>query len=619
MVERPNGNDNDGLTQKRAREEFLAIVERQWPNLPTMFFEQVGRYGDRPFLWKKRGGVYTPLSWGDTAARVTPLARGLIGLGVGKGDRVVLLSENRPAWLIADIAIMSIGAVTVPAYTTSVQNDYLHILRNSGAVGAIVSDVGLAKKLLPAAHMADTAKFVICMDPPALSQQLSVEVLHIDDVILRGREGHHNIVEMARTCAPDDTACIIYTSGTGGAPKGVMLSHRNLLSNCAGARDALAALGADDQVFLSFLPLSHSYEHMAGQFFPISIGAEIYYAEGAETLAANLTEARPTLMTAVPRLYETFYQRIMIGVRKAGGAKERMFRKAVELGTRHFQAPEGLNFVERIQNWLLDRLVRDKVRRRFGGRLKAMVSGGAPLNPDIGLFFTALGLRILQGYGQTETSPSVSVNRPNGFKLHTVGPPLQGVEVKIAEDGEILVRGDLVMKGYWNNDAATRDTIVDGWVHTGDIGVIDADGHLQITDRKKDIIVNSGGDNVSPQRVEGMLTIEPEIAQAMVFGDRHPHLVGLVVPDAEWLTQWAASNNKPAALNEVAGDADLQKALMAVVERVNAGLSAIEKVRRITVADQPFTTDNGLMTPTLKIRRHKIKEEYGQRLEALYR
>jgi long-chain acyl-CoA synthetase len=241
------------------------------------------------------------------------------------------------------------------------------------------------------------------------------------------------------------------------------------------------------------------------------------------------------------------------------------------------------------------------------------------LNPDIGLFFTALGLRILQGYGQTETSPSVSVNRPNGFKLHTVGPPLQGVEVKIAEDGEILVRGDLVMKGYWNNDAATRDTIVDGWVHTGDIGVIDADGHLQITDRKKDIIVNSGGDNVSPQRVEGMLTIEPEIAQAMVFGDRHPHLVGLVVPDAEWLTQWAASNNKPAALNEVAGDADLQKALMAVVERVNAGLSAIEKVRRITVADQPFTTDNGLMTPTLKIRRHKIKEEYGQRLEALYR
>ena len=612
MISPPDGGPNAG-------EENLQANDRHWPNLPAMFFDQVDRYGDRPFLWKKRDGVYKPLSWGDTAARVTPLARGLVGLGVEKGDRVVLLSENRPAWLIADMAIMSIGAVTVPAYTTCTQNDYLHILRDSGAKGAIVSDHELSRKLLPAAHSAGTAKFVVCMEPPGLAQELNVEVLTIDDLIARGRESHLNVVEMAGGRQPDDTACIIYTSGTGGAPKGVMLTHRNLLSNCAGARDALAALGERNHVFLSFLPLSHSYEHMAGQFFPISIGAEIYYAEGAETLAANMVEARPTMMTAVPRLYETLYQRITLSVRKAGGLKEKMFNRAVQLGIRRFQAPESLTPGERIQDWLLDRLVRGKVKRRFGGRLMALVSGGAPLNPDIGLFFTALGLRILQGYGQTETSPSVSVNRPHGFKLHTVGPPLKGVQVRIADDGEILVKGELVMKGYWNNEAATRETIRDGWVHTGDIGLIDADGHLQITDRKKDIIVNSGGDNVSPQRVEGMLTMEPEIAQAMVYGDKHPHLVGLVVPDAEWLAAWAAANGKPAALRDLAEDGDLLKVLTAAVERVNGGLSSIEKVRRIAIAREPFTPDNGLLTPTLKIRRHKIKEIYGQKLQGLYR
>ncbi len=592
---------------------------RDWPNLAAMFFDQVDRLGERPFLWKKRDGVYKPLSWGDTAARVTPLARALIGLGIGPGDRVVLACENRPAWLISDVAIMSIGAITVPAYITSTQNDYLHILRDSGAKGAVVSDRTLSKKLLPAAHMAPDAKFVISMDPPEISQQLSVEVLHLDDAVLRGREGHHNIVETVRQWSPDDTACIIYTSGTGGAPKGVMLSHRNILSNCEGARDALEPLGIDNNVFLSFLPLSHSYEHTAGQFFPMSIGGEIYYAEGAETLATNMLEARPTMMTAVPRLYETFYQRVTTGVRKSGRLKQTMFSRAIELGTRRYHDPGSLTTGERTFDWLLDRLVRDKVRRRFGGRLKALVSGGAPLNPEIGIFFTALGLRILQGYGQTETSPSVSINRPNDIKLHTVGPPLKEVQVRIADDGEILVKGALVMQGYWRNEAATRETIRDGWVHTGDIGIIDDDGHLQITDRKKDIIVNSGGDNVSPQRIEGILTLEPEIAQAMVFGDKHPHLVGLLVPDGEWLAQWAAAAGKTGTLTELAHDPTLAKALAQAVERVNRSLSQIEKVRRFAVAAEPFTTDNGLLTPTLKIRRHKINEIYGERLRALYR
>ena len=576
-----------------------------WPNLATLFFDQVARFGDKPFLWAKRHGTYKALSWGDVSARVAPLARGLLSLGIGKGDRVVLVSENRPAWLVADVAIMSIGAITVPAYTTNTTGDHLHILQDSGAKGAIVSNRRLAGKLLPAATKAPELEFVIAMDPPERSQDLNIDVFHLDDVIERGREGHRNIVELASEGKPDDTACIIYTSGTGGRPKGVMLSHRNILSNCEGARDRLEELGLDNEVFLSFLPLSHSYEHMAGQFFPMTIGAEIYYAEGADTLGLNMAEARPTLMTAVPRLYETLHQRITMGVRKAGGMKEKMFNKAVALGALRYRDPGALGLGDRLTDAVLDKLVRSKVRARFGGRLKALVSGGAPLNPDIGLFFTALGLLILQGYGQTETSPSVSVNRPSDMKLHTVGPPLKGVEVKIADDGEILVRGDLVMQGYWRNEEATRETIRDGWVHTGDIGIIDEDGHLRITARKKDIIVNSGGDNLSPQRIEGILTIEPEIAQAMVHGDKHPHLVALLVPDADWL----------AGL----GGETAEKVLGPVLERVNASLSSIEKVRRFILAAEPFTTDNGLLTPTLKIRRHKIKEIYGDDLEALYR
>ena len=600
MVEIANGNVND---RPLRREGKTKMSERDWTSLPAMFFDQVGRLGDRPFLWAKRGGDYKPLSWGDTAARITPLARGLLAQGVEKGDRVMLVAENRPAWLVADMAIMSIGAITVPAYTTNTTNDHLHILHDSGAKGAIVSTRKLAEQLLPATLNAPELKFIIAMDPPEFSQELSLRVLHMDDVIEQGQQGHANIIEMANRAASDDTACIIYTSGTGGLPKGVMLSHRNLLSNCDGARERLVELGLSNEVFLSFLPLSHSYEHMVGHFFPMTIGAEIYYAQGVDTLSSNMIEARPTIMSAVPRLYETLHQRISAGVRKAGGLKEKMFLKTIELGTRRYQNPAGLGIVDHITDRLLDKLVRDKVRARFGGRLKALVSGGAPLNPDIGMFFTALGLQILQGYGQTETSPVISVNRPGDMKLHTVGPPLKDVEVKIADDGEILARGDLVMQGYWNNQEATNEAIRDGWVHTGDIGLIDEDGHLQITDRKKDIIVNSGGDNVSPQRVENILTIEPEIAQAMVYGDRHPHLVAVLVADADWLA---------------AQGADAEKALVPVLERVNASLSNIEKVRRFILADEAFSVENELMTPTMKIRRHKILSLYGEALEVLY-
>ena len=589
-----------------------------WPNLVLMFFEQVERYGDRPFLWMKRGGTYAPLTWRDTAARVTALARGLKALGVAPGDRVVLVSENRPLWLVADMAIMAVGAITVPAYITNTPEDHLHVLRNSGAKGAIVSTRRLAESLLPAADQADGMEFIAGLDPPDANHDRRVKVLHLDDVLEGGRSGSENIVELARRWKRGDTACIIYTSGTGGAPKGVMLHHGAILHNCAGAREAFRELSLTDDVFLSFLPLSHSYEHTAGQFFPMSIGAQIYYAEGVETLATNMREARPTIMTAVPRLYETMHGRILRGVHKAGGVKEKMFRKSLELGTRRYQRAGVLSPGQRLMDAVLDRLVRDKVRAGFGGRLKALVSGGAPLNADIGLFFTALGLRILQGYGQTEAAPVVTANRPNKVKIHTVGPPLPGVQVKIAADGEILVRGELVMQGYWRDPEATAEAIRDGWLHTGDVGIIDSDGYLTITDRKKDIIVCSGGDNVSPQRIEGMLTLEPEIAQAMVYGDRRPHLVGLLVPDTVWMKTWARDHKKPAELRALAGDKDFLRALDAAVKRVNGRLSKLERVRRVAVADTPFTVENAQMTPTLKIRRHKIKDVYGERLEALY-
>ena len=397
-----------------------------------------------------------------------------------------------------------------------------------------------------------------------------------------------------------------------------MLSHGAIIANCKGAQRLLLELGLDDEVFLSFLPLSHSYEHTAGLMFPISIGAQIYYAEGVDKLAGNMLETHPTLMTAVPRLYETMHGRIVRGVRQSGGLKEKLFNKAVELGTRKYERGGGLGPIAALGDAALDRLVRAKVRDRFGGRLKALISGGAPLNYDIGVFFTALGLKILQGYGQTESAPVVSCNPPSRVKIDTVGPPVVDVEVKIADDGEILVRGELVMNGYWEDAEATAETVRDGWLHTGDIGELDADGYIRITDRKKDIIVNSGGDNVSPQRVEGFLTVQPEIAQAMVYGDKRPHLVALLVADDEFVRDWAKSHGKSADAGELAGDTDFRNAISEAIDRVNASLSVIERVRRFTVTNEPFTIENSLLTPSLKIRRHKITEIHRDALEALY-
>ena len=607
-----------GDNQTRTRSSTMDYDSAQ--NLPLLFFAQAERLAAEPFLWRKQEEQWLSQSWRETSKAVKVLSRGLRALGVSGGDRVGLVSENRPEWLIADLAIMSAGAVTVPAYTTNTVDDHAHILQDSGAKVVIVSNANLAERVIPAAKTAGV-NTVVTIDELDSSSTQGVQVLSLRDVQDRASDVPDDVEAEAGKSHRGDSACIIYTSGTGGLPKGVVLSHGAIICNCMGADELLKSLpgyGEDTEVFLSFLPLSHSYEHTAGQFFPLSIGAQIYYAEGVERLVQNMAEVRPTIMTAVPRLYETIHSRIVRGIEQAGGLRAKMFNSALELGRRKYEAPNQMGFGARALDSLLDRLVRYKVQNRFGGQLKAFVSGGAPLNYEIGVFFQSLGLRILQGYGQTEAAPVISCNPPDHVKIHSVGPPLRGVDVRIAEDGEILVKGELVMLGYWNNEEATSETVKEGWLHTGDVGIVDDDGYLQITDRKKDIIVNSGGDNLSPQRVEGMLTVEPEINQTMVYGDKRPHLVAVVVADPDFAEEWATSRGCSNDAEALATNEEFKSAIGNAVARVNENLSVIERVRHFIIAAEPFTIENEMMTATLKIRRHVIQRVYGEALEALY-
>ena len=586
-------------------------------NLAATFFERAEARGDEPFMWAKHDGAYEPWSWRRAAEAVGALSRGLRALGVEAGDRVVLVSENRPEWVVADLAIMAAGAITVPAYITNNRDGHAHILGHSGATAAIVSTNALAKLLLAAAGAAPDLKLVVAMEAIGIDSAGPIAIHGWDEAIEKGAAMTDDVAKMVAGILPSDLACFIYTSGTGGRPKGVMLTHRAIACNVFSAMDLLSELGLGDDVFLSFLPLSHSYEHTCGLHLPIALGAQIYYAESIEALSANMAEARPTIMTCVPRLYELMRARIMAGVIRAGGLKKVLFEAALRLGRKRHEGGR-LSFLERLLDRLVDRLVRDKARARFGGRMKALISGGAPLNYDIGMFFLALGLPVYQGYGQTEAAPLISCNRRSNNNIASVGPALAGVEARIAEDGEICVRGDMLMEGYWNDAAATGEALKDGWLHTGDIGHVDAAGCILITDRKKDIMVNSGGDNIAPQRVEGVLTLEPEIAQAMVYGDRRAHLVALIVPDAGFIENYAKSKSCAADLAVLASDAGFHDALARAVRQAGGGLSSIEKIKRFAIAPQPFSIENGEMTPTMKTRRHAIIERYRETLDGLY-
>lgn len=589
-------------------------VFEHFPNLVAMFLARAAEGGDKPFLWAKIDGEWRPTSWKQAADQIASLAAGLKSLGLKPGDRVLLISENRPEWCMADLAIMAAGCISVPTYTTNTERDHQHILENSGARAAFVSTPKLARQFMPAAMRSSCCRTVIGFEPLRIGQAGDIGFALFADLIkLDAPE------PMKADFSREDPACIIYTSGTGGAPRGVRQHHGAILANIEGAIDIIAGdFGWDDEIFLSFLPASHAYEHTGGQFLPIALGGQIYYSEGLEKLASNIEEVRPTIMVVVPRLFEVLRQRILKSIEKQGAISNYLFKRALDIGARDYDRTKRLRDLP--MDIILDQTVRPKIAKRFGGRIKAMVSGGAPLNPEVGVFFHALGLTFLQGYGQTEAGPVISCNRPSaGLRMDSVGPALKGVELRIAEDGEILVRGELVMHGYWQNPDETERVLKDGWLHTGDIGYLDEKGRLTITDRKKDLIVNDKGDNVAPQRVEGMLTLEHEIVQAMVYGDRKPYLVGLIVPDSEWLNEWATANGVAAELATLKNDPSFHKALGAAVDRVNAGLSVTEKVRRFIIADEPFTIDNEQLTPSLKIRRHVIRNIYEDRLGSLYR
>ena len=549
------------------------------------------------------------------------MAQALRAMGLNAGDRVLLVSENRPEWCIADFAIMAAGCITVPAYVTNTERDHLHVLDNSGAAAVIVSNEKLAKALLPAVIRAGTARFVIGIEPLRIAQASNFEY-HDWASLLSGDAAAARSAVDARVAqiGRADPACIIYTSGTGGSPRGVRQHHGALLCNVYGAARILGDdFGLEeDEAFLSFLPLSHAYEHTGGQMLPIGVGAQIFYAEGLEKLAANIEEVRPTIMVVVPRLFEVLRTRIIKQIEKQGKLANYLMSRAIGIGSLKAAGKQRLR--DKPAGLLIGKALRPKIQAKFGGRLKAMVSGGAPLNPEIGVFFDAMGLTVLQGYGQTEAGPVIACNRPRaGIKMDTVGPPMDGVEVRIAQDGEILVRGELVMHGYWNNPAETANALQDGWLHTGDIGHLDEQGRLLITDRKKDMLINDKGDNVSPQKLEGMLTLQNEIAQAMVYGDRRPHLVGLIVPDAEWALDWARQNGERFDLPALQGLPAFRSAVRGAVDRVNADLNVTEKVRQFAFADEAFTIENEEMTPSLKIRRHKLKERYAARLDGLYK
>jgi len=580
-------------------------------NLLELFFSQYEKQDNKKILLSSLKDPNKNFSWEKTLCSIINLSNE-ISKHIKKGERCLLISENRPEWFISDLSIMLSGGITVPAYTTYIERDYEYIINDCKPSLIFVSNEDQFKKIKNILPEKDFIKKVFSFDN--LNQINFKNYIHVENFFKEFDINSNKIPKV--NIARKDPACIIYTSGTQGNPKGVILSHGGILNNCEGAYELIQPLLSEQTRFLTWLPLSHSYEHTV-QFVQISVGAKIFYAEGIDKLLVNMAEAKPHIMTAVPRFYDSLYTRISQGLKKQSKVSQFFFKETLRLGKKtYFNEP--LSFFEKKFNGLLNKIVRKKVNKRFGGSLKALVSGGAALNFEVGLYLSALGLPLLQGYGQTETAPVVSANPPNKIKLDTVGPVFKGTKVKIAEDGEILVSGENVMNGYWNDPKATSSTLINGWIHTGDIGELDEEGYLKITDRKKDIIVNAGGDNISPSRVEEKLNIEPEIAQSMMYGDFKNYLVAILVPDRDYTQEWAKDHHKEFNIKKLNQDSDFIKMIKTTTERVNKKLSQIEQVRKFLLIDEEFTVENKMMTPTLKVRRFKVKEKYQSQLEALY-
>ena len=551
-------------------------------SLVELYFKKCEEVDQKKIFLKWLKSGEQSYSWTDTREKILKLSS-KIKLLISDGDRCLILSENRPYWLMSDIAIMNAGGISVPIFTTYSSNDYQYILNDCKPSLIIISNNSQFQKI---------KKFINLNNQKIISfEKIEIETLLIEDIL----NENYNDEIINNNLKRNMPSCIIYTSGTSGNPKGVVLSHGGILSNCEGAIELLKPLTKKkDAIFLTWLPLSHSYEHTI-QFIQILVGAKIYYAESLEKLILNMQLAKPTIMTAVPRFYQNLFTKINMNFEKQTGIKKKLINVTLNLGKKILKK-EKLNFNEKIVNFICDLLVRKKIQNQFGGNLQVFVSGGAALDQKIGEFLNAVGLPTLQGYGLTEASPVVSCNLPNLVKVETVGPPLKTNQVKISYDGEILIKGENVMLGYWNQKEETEKVIKNGWLHTGDIGELDHNNYLKITDRKKDIIVNSGGDNISPTKIENILCLNEFIKQAFIYGDKKNYLVAIIVCEKE-------INNT---------------IIKQIIENINNNLTLIEKIKKFILINDEFTIDNGMLTPTLKLKRREIIKNYKKQLEDLY-
>ena len=565
----------------------------KFQNLPELFFTKANLNINNEHLLKLEDSSKKVKSykWSDTTNLVLKIHNFLEDKKLSDFDRVLLVSENRPEWMASDIAIMSSKLIAVPNYITYTSRDFEHILNDSKPKGLIVSNKDLLDTVLVASKKINyELDFILCFE--------EFDNSNIPNLSFLNKINNDFPTEIIKyqSIQRSDPACIIYTSGTQGLPKGVILSHGGVLSNCEGAYELLESLKGPDLTFLTWLPLSHSYEHVV-QFVQIMMEAKVFYNKTIETLLPTIKIAKPHIMTAVPRFYNNLFAKMQINLKTQSKFKQNLFSKTIYLGTKNLHGHK-LSFNEKILNVLLEKLVRKKVKNNFGGRLEAFVSGGGPLDSRVGEALNALGLKTLQGYGLTETSPVVSCNPLHKIKVETVGPIFPGVEVKLADDGEILVRGENLMLGYWNNTEATNETIKNGWLHTGDIGEFDSDGYLKITDRKKDIIVSLGGDNIAPSKIENLLTLSPEIEQACVFGEQKNYIAALII----------LSNDSNASNDDIQN----------YINEINENLTQPEKIKKFQIIDEPFSIENNLMTPTMKVRRHEVEKKYSEAINQLF-
>ena len=561
-------------------------------NLTQLFFEKFNSQTNKDkILLSTLGNKKRNYSWQQTFNFINLLS-GEIRKILSKGDRCLLISENRPEWFITDIAIMLSDGITVPAYTTYSEKDYNYIIDDCTPSIIFVSNIEQFNKLK---NIINKKKFVKKIFSFENLYSTEIDYINLESLIFNSTLKTVKIFKS--TALRKDPSCIIYTSGTQGNPKGVILSHGGILSNCEGAIHILKPLLKNKETsFLTWLPLSHSYEHTV-QFVQITVSARIFYAESIDKLVKNMSDCSPEIMTAVPRFYQNLYQKINTSFKKTTGIKKILINKTLELGLKKIKK-QNLKIIETIQDAILEKVVRNKIKRQFGGSLKTFVSGGGALDKEVGYFLNAIGLPTLQGYGLTETSPVVSCNPINDIRIETVGKPFEGNEVKIANDGEILVKGENVMLGYWNNKEETDNVLKNGWLHTGDIGIFE-NNYLKITDRKKDIIITPGGDNISPLKIENELINLEFIDQAIVYGDNKPYLVALIVLNEEFF-------------NITKEEIDME------IKKLNIKLSKIENVKKYFIIKEKFSIENGMITPTLKLKRYKIINKYKNNFENLY-